>query len=48
VNPGEYQVRNHQTAKCLDLAEFSQENGGNIHQWACAGSPNQLWTIGTD
>jgi hypothetical protein len=32
-----------QSGKALDVADFSQENGGNIHQWDYVGGDNQRW-----
>ncbi|MES0872629.1 alpha/beta fold hydrolase [Sinimarinibacterium thermocellulolyticum] len=33
------------SGKCLDVADWSTANGGNIHQWACTGNANQRWRL---
>lgn len=30
---------------CVDVAGFSTNNGGNIHQWGCSGTANQKFTV---
>ena len=41
-----YQVKNVNSAKCLDLAAGSTANGGNIQQWNCnTSNVNQQWLI---
>jgi hypothetical protein len=31
--------------KCLDVAGFSQTDGGAVHQWGCHGGANQQWVL---
>jgi hypothetical protein len=38
-----YILENRQTSKCLDVAGFSQADGGNVFQWDCTATDNQLW-----
>lgn len=38
-------IVNEHSGKCLDVAEFSTDNGGNIWQWQCNGTANQRWRI---
>ncbi|GAB2565558.1 hypothetical protein Aab01nite_47320 [Paractinoplanes abujensis] len=34
--------------KCLDVTNGSTANGNQPQMWACAGGPNQTWTLGDD
>lgn len=33
------------SGKCIDVAENSYNNGGNIQQWDCYGNANQRWVL---
>ncbi len=35
--------KNGLSGKCLDVLDFSVENGGNVGQWDCWAGPPQLW-----
>lgn len=36
-------IRNRQTGKCLEVANFGTENGSSIQMWDCHGGSNQKW-----
>ncbi|WP_119582276.1 non-reducing end alpha-L-arabinofuranosidase family hydrolase [Streptomyces europaeiscabiei] len=38
-------VRGVDSGRCLDVAGFSQTDGGNVHIWDCHGGINQQWTL---
>jgi hypothetical protein len=40
-----YKVINLNSGRCLDVAWFSQSDGGNVLQANCTGTDNQLWRI---
>ncbi len=44
----DYRIRSITTGKCVDVAGFSQSDGGNLHQWDCTGNPNQVWRVDFD
>ena len=33
------------SGKCLDVAAFSQDDGGPVYQWTCHGGTNQQWQL---
>ncbi|WP_072621269.1 RICIN domain-containing protein [Spirulina major] len=33
------------TNKCLDVQDWSENDGGNIQQWDCTGNSNQAWQL---
>jgi len=33
------------SSKCLDVAAFSQDDGGAVYQWTCHGGTNQQWRL---
>jgi hypothetical protein len=40
-----YKLQNFNSGRCLDVAWFSQADGGNVLQAHCTGTDNQLWQI---
>ncbi|MFG2878723.1 RICIN domain-containing protein [Streptomyces sp. NPDC048337] len=42
---GSYYLKAGHSFKCMDVAGFSTENGGNVVQWNCHGGANQRWRI---
>lgn len=40
-----YFIKNVNSGKYLDVAGFSNSNGGNIHQWSFTGAVNQQWKV---
>ncbi len=42
---GTYTITARHSGKCLDVYNFSSENGGNIVQWDCSGGDNQQWVV---
>ncbi len=41
----EYYVVNHNSGKCLDLANGTTANGAKVQQWRCNGNPQQQWAV---
>lgn len=42
---GEFEIRNRQSTKSLDIAEYSFTTGGNVHQWSHWGGDNQKFYV---
>jgi len=40
-----YRIRNWSSRKCLDVANYSKDDGGNVQQWTCGGAYNQQWSL---
>ncbi|MFJ4585496.1 RICIN domain-containing protein [Streptomyces echinatus] len=43
---GDYNVvtlRNHNSWKCLEVADWRKDNGAPVRQWECTGGANQQW-----
>ncbi|WP_025740428.1 RICIN domain-containing protein [Aquimarina pacifica] len=40
-----YFIKSVMSGKYLDVAAFSHQNGGNIHQWTYTGAINQQWQL---
>jgi ricin-type beta-trefoil lectin protein len=40
-----YTLTNRRSARCLDVAAGSGDNGAAIHQWDCHGGANQRWRL---
>ena len=38
-------IQNEGSGKCLDVAEWSKDDGGNIQQWGCKKDTNQLFKV---
>ena len=36
-------ITNQNSGKCLDVADWSTNDGGRIQQWTCAGTANQAY-----
>ena len=39
-------IRNLHSGLCLEIADWSQNNGAIARQWSCTGNPNQSWNFG--
>ena len=40
-----YTLQNRNTARCMDLKDWSTTNGAWIAQWSCDGGSNQRWSF---
>ncbi|MFB7665854.1 RICIN domain-containing protein [Kitasatospora sp. NPDC056138] len=40
---GTYTIRNMNSGKCLEVADWSQSWGAQVRQWDCTGGANQKW-----
>lgn len=45
VDPGEFLLVAVHSGKCLDVANYSNANGGIVHHWACHNKDNQRWKV---
>ena len=37
-------LRNHNSGKCLEIADWRTDNGAPARQWDCTGGANQAWS----
>jgi hypothetical protein len=45
VDSNLYQIRNRLSGKSVDVADFSTQSGGNVHQWSFGDQPNQKFSV---
>ncbi|MFE2721563.1 RICIN domain-containing protein [Kitasatospora sp. NPDC059327] len=43
-----FELRNHATGKCLEVADWRTDRGAPVRQWTCTGGANQQWTANSN
>ena len=45
ADPTTFVITNENSGKCLDVADWSTNDGGKIQQWSCSGNVDQTYRL---